>query len=331
MEKRKKIVILATGGTIAGLSGSGIEAGYRSGELTVEALLEAVPQLTELAELEADQFSNIGSQDMTFPVLQALGIRINEVLAREDVHGVVVTHGTDSMEETAFFLNLTVQSEKPVVLTGAMRPATALSADGPLNLYNAVAVAAYRKSAGRGVMVVMNNKIHESHSMIKNNTTAVETFVSPVRGYLGSVNYGKAKFYRIPHRNHTEGSDFHDVLTMKLPRVDIHYGCDDMPTDLLDASRCLGAEGIVIAGVGNGNISEPILTKLIEIRKKGTVVVRASRVPAGTVGRNIEVDDDEYGLIASDELSPSKARILLMLALAKKTPVEEIQALFNRY
>lgn len=331
MNRRKKIVILATGGTIAGLSGSSTEAGYKSGELTVEALLEAVPQLTDLAELEADQFSNIGSQNMTFPLLQALGIRINELLSRSDISGVVLTHGTDSMEETAFFLNLTVRSDKPVILTGAMRPASALSADGPLNLYNAVAVATYEKSVGRGVMVVMNNKIHESHSMIKNNTTAVETFVSPVRGYLGSVNYGKAKYYRTPHRNHTGGSDFHDVLTMKLPRVDIHYGCDDMPKDLLDASRCLGAEGIVIAGVGNGNISEPVLAKLAEIQDKGTVIVRASRVSAGTVGRNIEVDDDEYGFVAADELSPSKARILLMLALAKKIPVNEIQALFNRY
>lgn len=328
---KKHIVILATGGTIAGYSGSGIEAGYRSGELTVEALLEAVPELIEIADITADQFSNIGSQDMSFPLLQGLSIRINELLADNSVDGVVITHGTDTMEESSFFLNLTINSRKPVVMTGAMRHATALSPDGPLNLYNAVAVAACDDSEGRGVMVAMNNKIHEAHSIIKNNTTAVETFISPVRGYLGSVNYGNVKYYRYPHRAHTYMSEFHDMINVKLHRVDIHYACNDMPIDLLDASRVLGAEGIVLAGVGNGNLSTPVLSKLREIREKGTVVVRASRVPAGTVGRNIEVDDDELQFIAADELSPSKARILLMVALAHGVDQKSLQGLFLKY
>ncbi len=328
---RKRIVVLATGGTIAGLSGGGAEAGYRSGELTVEALLQAVPQIADLADIEADQFSNIGSQNMTFPLLQALSTRVNLLLTRDDVDGIVITHGTDSMEESSFFLNLTVNSRKPVVFTGAMRPATALSPDGPLNLFNAIAVAVDPVSVGRGVMIVMNNKIHEAHSLVKTNTTSVETFLSPVRGFLGSVNYGKAKYYRVPHRKHTVESIFCDTFHMKLPRVDIHYGCNEVPIDLLDASRVLGAEGIVFAGVGNGNMSEAVFQKLLEQVAKGVVVVRASRVPAGTVGQNIEVDDKQYGFIASDELSPSKARILLMLALASGIPAEKIQQLFLEY
>ncbi len=328
---KKHIVVLATGGTIAGLSGNSTSAGYRSGELTVEALLEAVPQLEDCAEISADQFSNIGSQNMTFPLLQALAIKVNQLLDHESVDGVVITHGTDTMEESSFFLNLTVTSEKPVVFTGAMRPSSALSADGPLNLYNAVAVAADSESHNRGVMVVMNNKIHESRALLKNNTTAVETFLSPVRGFLGSVNYGKTKYYRFPYRKHTTKSCFHNIVSRKLPRVDIHYGCNEMPDDLLDASYMLGAKGIVVAGVGNGNMSNTITEKLSDLAAKGVVVVRASRVPAGTVGRAIEIDDDKFGFIASDELSPAKSRILLMLLLVMDVNPTEIQKAFNLY
>jgi len=329
--KRKKILIIATGGTIAGLSQSEVSAGYQSGSATVSQLLTAVPQLLDLADIEADQFSNIGSQNMSFTLLQALSIRVTEAANRKDIDGVVVTHGTDTMEETAFFLNLTVNTTTPIVLTGAMRPATVLSPDGPLNLYNAVAVAANKHSVGIGVIVVMNNKILDAHSLAKTNTTAVETFLAPIRGFIGSVNYGKAKFYRSPYRTHTSKALFHDTVHQKLPRVDIHYGTDDMPLDLLEASVSLGAEGLVIAAVGNGNMSDSVRSVLESFVQKGIVVVRATRVSAGTVGRNIEINDDESGFIVSDELSPSKARILLMLILASKTEPDQIQELFMNY
>ncbi len=329
--KRKKILIIATGGTIAGLSQNEVSAGYQSGSATVSQLLSAVPQLLDIADIEADQFSNIGSQNMTFTLLQALAKRVTEAANRRDIDGIVITHGTDTMEETAFFLNLTVNTTTPIVLTGAMRPATVLSPDGPLNLFNAVAVATHKESIGNGVMVVMNNKILDAHSLAKTNTTAVETFLAPIRGFIGSVNYGKAKFYRTPYRKHTNNSKFHSALKCELPRVDIHYGTDDMPLDLLEASVSLGAKGIIIAAVGNGNMSDSVHSILESFSRQGIIIVRSTRVAAGTVGRNIEIDDDASRFIVSDELSPSKARILLMLALACETKQDKIQDLYMKY
>ena len=176
------VVVLATGGTIAGAAASDVQAGYTSGQVGVEQLLAAVPQAKKLATLRGEQISNIGSQDMNDEVWLKLAGRVNELVALPDVDGVVITHGTDTIEETAYFLNLVVKSKKPVVLTAAMRPSTALSADGPLNFYNAVAVAANKDAAGRGVLVVVNDWIHGAASLTKTSTTAVQTFLSPLSG-----------------------------------------------------------------------------------------------------------------------------------------------------
>ena len=164
---RPCVVILGTGGTIAGAAPSGTKAGYTSGQLDIQAMIQAAPALTQVADIRGEQISNVGSQDISFDILTRLAERINVLLADDGVQGVVVTHGTDTMEESAFFLNLTVSSDKPVVMTGSMRPATAVSADGPLNLFNAVAVAAHDQARNRGVMVVMNDRIHEAHSLTK--------------------------------------------------------------------------------------------------------------------------------------------------------------------
>src|SRR6478609_9611799 len=169
------VVVLATGGTIAGAAASDVQAGYTSGQVGVEELLKAVPQAKKLANLRGEQISNIGSQDMNDEVWIKLATRINDLLARPDVSGVVITHGTDTIEETAYFLNLVVHSPKPVVMTASMRPSTALSADGPLNFYNAVAVAANKDAANRGVLVVVNDWIHGAASLTKTSTTAVQT------------------------------------------------------------------------------------------------------------------------------------------------------------
>src|SRR5512138_390450 len=190
------VVVLATGGTIAGAAGSDVQAAYKSGQVGVEQLLAAVPQAKKLANLKGEQISNIGSQDMNDEVWLKLAKRINELVAQRDVAGIVITHGTDTIEETAYFLNLVVKSKKPVVMTAAMRPSTALSADGPLNFYNAVAVAADKDAAGRGVLVVINDWIHGASSLTKTSTTAVQTFLSPVRGLVGTVAYGETEFYR---------------------------------------------------------------------------------------------------------------------------------------
>jgi L-asparaginase len=202
------VVVLATGGTIAGAAGSDVQAGYTSGQVGVDQLLAAVPQAKKLANLRGEQISNIGSQDMNDEVWMKLANRVNELLAMPDVTGVVITHGTDTIEETAYFLNLVVKSPKPVVLTASMRPSTALSADGPLNFYNAVAVAANGRAAGRGVMVVINDWVHGASSLTKTSTTAVQTFMSPLSGLLATVAYGDVEWYRGPVGKNTTTSEF---------------------------------------------------------------------------------------------------------------------------
>jgi L-asparaginase len=325
------IIILATGGTIAGAAPTETQAAYTSGAVTIDAMLSAVSGIKDLANIKGEQISNVGSQDMTIEIMLNLAKRINALLAQSNVDGVVVTHGTDTMEETAFFLNLVVKSEKPVVMVGSMRPSTAVSADGPLNLYNAVGVAVDPNAKGRGVLVVMNDWIHGAHSLTKTSTTAVQTFMSPLRGLVGLASYGKNDFYNTPQWKHTTASEFDIGNVGKLPRVDILYASADMSSDLIEAAVANGAKGIIIAGVGNGNMNHSSLQAATLAAQKGTIVVRSSRVATGTVGRNVEVNDDEMGLIASDELNPQKARILLMLALLKPRSIAEIQTLFYTY
>ena len=329
--KKANIVVLATGGTIAGAAATGTQSGYTSGKVTIDQMLDSVPKIRELANLKGEQVANVGSQDISFDIMLKLAKRINELAASPDVDGIVVTHGTDTMEETAFFLNLTVKTEKPVVLVGSMRPSTAVSADGPLNLYNAVAVAADPKAKGRGVLVVMNDQIQGAHSLTKTSTTSVETFQSPLRGVVGVTAYGKNDFYNNPSWPHTSQTEFDISNVTKLPRVDIVYAAADMPPDLIGASVTKGAKGIVIAGVGNGNMNKGSLQAAEQATKEGVIVVRSSRVPTGTVARNVEVKDDEMGFIASGELNPQKARILLSLALLKPHTAEQIQEMFDKY
>jgi L-asparaginase len=330
-QKKPNIVILATGGTIAGAAASGTQAAYTSGAVTIDAMIAAVPGIKDMANIKGEQISNVGSQDMSFEIMLKLAKRINELLKQSDVDGIVVTHGTDTMEETAFFLNLVVKGDKPVVMVGSMRPSTAVSADGPLNLYNAVGVAADPNARGRGVLVVMNDWIHAAHSLTKTSTTAIQTFMSPLRGVVGVATYGKNDFYNTPTWKHTSGSEFDVSDVNKLPRVDIIFACADMPPDLIDASVANGAKGIVIAGVGNGNMNKASLEAAARAVKKGVVVVRSTRVATGSVGRNVEVNDDEMGFVASDELNPQKARLLLSLALLKQRSNAELQNLFTTY
>jgi L-asparaginase len=328
---KPKVVILATGGTIAGAAATGTQAGYKSGAVTIDTMLAAVPGISDLAVIKGEQIANVGSQDMSFDILLTVAKRINELARSSDVDGFVITHGTDTLEESAFFLNLTVKTDKPVVMVGSMRPSTAVSADGPLNLYNAVGVAADPESRGRGVLVVMNDWIHGAHSLTKTSTTAVQTFMSPLRGLVGVASYGKNDFYTRPSWKHTTQSEFDISQVTKMPRVDIIFACADMSPDLIDAAVANGAKGIVIAGVGNGNMNKASVTAAANAVKKGAVVVRSSRVATGTVGRNVELNDDELGFIASDELNPQKARIILSLALLGTRPPDQVQHLFYKY
>ena len=325
------IIILATGGTIAGTAASGTQAGYTSGQVTIDAMIASVPDAKKLANIKGEQVSNVGSQDMTFEIMMKLANRINQLASSNDVDGIVITHGTDVMEETAYFLNLVVKTDKPVVMVGSMRPSTALSADGPLNLYDAIAVAADPEARNRGVMLVMNDWIHSAQSLVKVSTTAVQTFMSPLRGILGSSSYGHNEFYRYPHKTYGAKSEFSLDGVTALPRVDIVYACADMQPDLIDASVEHGAKGIVIAGVGNGNMNKASLDACKRATSKGVVVVRSTRVATGDVGRNVEVNDDDLGTIASYELNAQKSRILLTVALLKKRSNSEIQKLFEEY
>lgn len=329
--KKPNVVILATGGTIAGAGATGTQSAYQSGAVTIDAMLNAVPGITDLANIKGEQISNVGSQDMTFAILLKVANRINELLATNDVDGIVITHGTDTMEESAFFLNLVVKSDKPVVMVGSMRPSTAVSADGPLNLYNAVGVAIDPQAKGRGVLVEMNDWIHGAHSLTKMSTTDVHTFQSPLRGLVGVSSYGKNDWYNNPTWKHTTDSEFDISGVTAFPRVDVIFADEDMSPDPIDCSVKTGAKGIVIAGVGNGNMNKAAVEAAARAVKQGVVVVRSSRVATGLVGRNVEINDDEYGFIASNELNPQKSRILLMMGLLKPHTPAEIQKMFETY
>jgi L-asparaginase len=329
--KLRAVTIIATGGTIAGEAATSAQAEYRSGQVGVDALIRAVPTLNKIARVKGEQISNVGSQDMSDEIWLKLAKRINQLTASPDVDGVAITHGTDTMEETAYFLHLTAKTKKPVVLTGSMRPSTALSADGPLNIYNAVAVAADPKAAGRGVLVSINDQIHSAHDITKTHTTATDTFMSPYRGVIGATAYGVSQYYRQPYKKHTTDTPFNVDSATSLPRVDILYIYEDMPGDLVDAAVKAGAKGIVSAGVGNGNMPKAVMDALTRAAKAGVVVVRASRVPLGYVGRNVEVDDDKLNFVAAEELNPPKARVLLRLALTKTSNTKQIQQMFDDY
>jgi L-asparaginase len=326
-----KVRILATGGTIAGKAASEVDEGYSSGDLPVDALLRGLPDLRRLAEVSGEQIAQIGSQDMNDALWLKLAARVDALFAGDEADGVVVTHGTDSMEETAYFLHLVVKSPRPVVLTGAMRPATSLSADGPLNLYNAVAVAADPEARGRGAIVVLNENPPSARDVTKSNTTDVQTFVSPGPGLLGTASYGRIRYFRRPSRRHTTESEFPVDGVAALPRVDILYAHANMPPDLVAASVERGARGLVVAGMGNGNVTSAAAEALAAAAARGIVVVRSTRVVSGDVGRNIELDDDRLGLVAADQLNPQKARVLLQLCLVRGMDAKAVQEAFYLY
>jgi L-asparaginase len=328
----KKIKILATGGTIAGAQSSASDPGYKSGAFSVEDLIRAVPKLRELAELSGEQVANIGSQSMTHEVWLKLAQRVQEVL-KGDTDAVVITHGTDTLEETAYFLSLVLKSDKPVVLVGSMRPATAIGADGPANLYNAVALAALPEAAGRGPLIVLNDEIHYAREAQKMNSTQLDTFKSPNRGRAGVITTGQARFFYPNTARHTTRGEFsvEGVSAKDLPRVEIVSSYANAGREVVDFLVGRGVKGLVLSGVGDGNATDEVIAALRDAAKKGVAVVRATRTGSGIVARNVEVKDDDLGFIASQELSPQKARILLMLGLMKTSDPRKLQEYFDQY
>ncbi|QOQ87871.1 type II asparaginase [Campylobacter corcagiensis] len=325
------IYILATGGTIAGSGDSALSGSYTSGTVTVDKLIAAVPEINEIATIKGEQIAQIGSQAMNDEVWLKLADRVNALLNDGGVDGIVITHGTDTMEESAYFLNLVTKSKKPVVLVGAMRSGTSMSADGPLNIYNAVNVAMDKASAGKGVLVVMNDKIHAAREVTKTATTAVDTFKSPNTGNIGTVNYGIVNYYLQPTRKHTVSSDFSVKGLKELPRVDVIFGHTNQTADFVETAIEKGAKGIVLAGVGNGNPYPSVEEALIKAAAQGIVVVRTSRTGSGSTSVGAEVDDAKYGFVTSDNLNAAKARVLLQLALTKTNEPSKIQKFYKEY
>jgi len=326
------VMVLATGGTIAGTGAtSTTTVGYTAATVAVERLIAAVPELKKVANVKGEQVFQIASENMNNDSWLKLAKRVNTLIAQKDVDGIVITHGTDTIEETAYFLNLVVKSRNPVVIVGAMRPSTALSADGPINLYNAVVLAGSREAAGKGVLVVLNDQINAAREVTKTNTSTLDTFKAPELGLLGYMQDNKPIFYRQSTRKHTVDTEF-DIMTLDvLPQVDITYGYVNVNRVAVDAFMAAGSRGIIYAGVGDGSLAAPVKSALVDARRQGAVIVRSSRVGQGIVARNGEANDDELDFVVSDTLNPQKARILLMLALTKTTSTKEIQRIFYSY
>ncbi|WP_276483258.1 type II asparaginase [Paraflavitalea pollutisoli] len=326
-----KIIILATGGTIAGTGASADRAAYTAGELPVGDLIAAVPGIDKVARISGEQIANVGSQNMSVEIWIKLNKRINEIFKNKLADGIVITHGTDTQEETAYFLNLTVRYDNPVVLTGSMRPSTAISADGPKNLYDAVTVAASPYSKGRGVLLTFNESIFDGRDAVKTSTTKVNGFAAPNGAPLGQVYDGRVIYYLKAARKANKETPFDITGLATLPKVAVVELFADAPGIGVDAYANGGFDGIVTAGLGNGNLNDANTEAVIRAIKKGIAVCRASRVPTGRVTQFDETDDDKLGTIVSDDLNPQKARILLMLGLTKTKDRKKLQEFFFQY
>ena len=330
-QKLPRIIILATGGTIAGVGASSDRAGYTAGKIPVDDLIGTIPTVKKIADISGEQIASVGSQDMTIDIWKKLAVRINEIVKNNEAEGVVITHGTDTQEETAYFLDLVLTTDMPVVLTGSMRPATAISADGPKNLYDAITIAANPKSRGRGVLVSFNEGIFDARDVMKLSTTKTNAFGSPNTGPVGQAYDGRVEYYSSSDR---EVQPKHPVVITadtKLPRVDIVYMYADAPSDMIDMLIAKKVDGIVIAGVGNGNFNKAYMEAVKRAVAAGIIVCRASRTPSGRVVLHDEINDDELGTIVSDDLNPQKARILLMLGLTKTKDKKQLQDFFFKY
>lgn len=326
-----RVVILATGGTIAGAGASADRSAYKAGELPIKDLIAAVPGIDKIAKISGEQVSNVGSQDMSVDIWIKLNKRINEIFKNNEADGIVITHGTDTQEETAYFLNLTIRYDHPVVLTGSMRPSTAISADGPKNLYDAVTVAASPYSKGRGVLLSFNESIFDGRDAVKTSTTHVNGFSAPNGAPLGQVYDGKVVYYLKAQRKANHQTPFDITGLAKLPKVAVVELFADAPGVGINAYVADGYDGIITGGLGNGNLNKANTDAVIAAVKKGVTVCRSTRVPSGRVTLFDETDDSKLGTIVSDDLNPQKARILLMLGLTQTKDKKKLQEYFFEY
>ncbi|WP_290447730.1 type II asparaginase [Pseudomonas sp. 21LCFQ02] len=321
------VAVLATGGTIAGTAEQASQTtGYKPGVLSAQALVASVPALDKVARINAEQVANVGSDNMDNSLLLKLAKRVNTLLQDKDVSGVVITHGTDTLEETAYFLNLVVKSDKPVVVTGSMRPATAIGADGPSNILQAVSVAASPEAKGRGVMIVLNDQIGAARFTSKTDANSLDTFKSFGAGALGRLVNQQPYFDNRVARQHTLQTPFDVSKLESLPKVDIIYGYQNDNGYMYDAAVAHQAKGIVVAGVGAGSESNFVIPSIRKAIEQGVIVVRSSRTGGGYIPA-----DDAYPGLLGDNLNPQKARILLMLALTVSQDPAQVQAMFRQF
>lgn len=323
----KKIVVIGTGGTIAGQSGSAEDlTGYQAGELSIDQVLATVPGVEEYGPFESHQLCNIDSSDMTMAIWAKLAHMVQAYVDREEVAAVVITHGTDTLEEGSYFLHLTVRTTKPIVMVGAMRPATAISADGPLNLLQAVQIARSPQALGQGVLVTLNGTINCARDVVKQHTTDVAAFGNSFFGHLGFVQDGQAHFYYQTLRKHTASSEFAPLPTETLPKVALITLYGGVEAELIHQVLQGKPHGIVLAGLGHGILPEKI-QQIVE--HSDIPIVRSSRTGSGMV--SAMPSDSRFGFIVSDTLAPSKARLLLMLGLTKTTDRKQLQTYFEQY
>ena len=322
--QKRTVVILATGGTIAGSGNAGEETGYTSGALSIEDLISAVPQIEDCANIEAIQICNINSDDITSQIWIELANTINELSVNPNIAGFVITHGTDTLEETAYFLNLTVQTDKPVVLTGSMRPATALSADGAMNLYQSVCVAASEASKGKGVLVVFSDMIFSARSVEKVSTYQVTAISADETGCIGIVRNQEVHYYETPVKRHTTDSEFSVSDLESLPKVSIVYFSVDADPGLLTYAA-EHSDGIVIAGAGAGEFSKEFIDAINQLK---IPVVISSRTNTGLITQDSVLCQNT---VVANTLSPSKAAVLLRLDLATDCNHEALMRMYAEY
>lgn len=318
-----KVKLFTTGGTIQSKGAHRQKLmEYSDGKVGPVELIADLPELKDIADVSYDEVANVGSPSITAEILLDLAKKVNTWLAQPDAAGAVVTHGTSTLEETAYFLNLVVKSDKPVVVVGAMRPFTAVSRDGPFNLYNSVRVAASTEAKGMGVLILLNDEINSARETTKGNTYRVDTFVARDFGPLGYADSDRIAFYRYPTTRHTLKSEFDVSGLTTLPRVDVVYTYQEADRVPVDAFVAAGAKGIVLTG---GGVADAVKAG----QEKGVVFVMSDRKGSGRV---VESERQaSQSMVTSDNLSPHKARILLRLALTKTTDPKEIQRIFNEY
>ena len=323
-----RLLVLGTGGTIAGSAQSATGGSYAAGELRLDQLLRDLSGLGLEAELVAKPIAQIGSQDMGWDVWDVLHREISAAQNDSQVDGILVTHGTDTAEETAYLLDLTLPADKPVVLVGAMRPAGAVGADGMRNFANAVRVASDPDACGRGPLLVMGDAVFAAKDVRKAATSNIDAFKGYPRGPIARVTPSTLDWFGGATR---VGEPARYGWPETPPRVAILTAGAGMDAKPVEALLGIGCKGIVLAGMGQGNAPGCVLDALSEAVKSGVPVVRSARVDEGLVDRNVEVDDDRYGFVAGRALGPAKARVLLMVLIANGiTDAAAIQAAFDR-